>query len=73
MALELIEVTPENLHTAVNENFRRIYAEIERKVPLNGRIQLQGDWDFQGIYTVLGPTPAGPNTAFCPSPIGIRP
>lgn len=69
MALELIELTPDNLHTALNENFRRIYAEIARKVPLNGNITLEGDWDFQGLYTVLGPTPDGEHSAYCPTPI----
>ena len=64
MALDLIEITKGNLHTAVNENFRRIYEELSHKVPLNGDVTLEGDWLFQGLFTVLSVTPDGDTSAY---------
>lgn len=63
MALELITVTADNKYFAITENFRRIYEELRFKVPLNGTVVLQGDWDFADTYTFLGVEPAGPNSA----------
>lgn len=54
MALDLITITQDNLSWAVNENLKRIYAELEYKVPLEGSVRLQGDWDFQNAYTIRG-------------------
>jgi len=63
MALTLVTVTAANLHEACNENWRRIYEEIGKKVPLTGTIRLEGDIDFDNLYTIKGITPDGPNTA----------
>ena len=63
MALDLITITADNLHWAVNENWKRIFAAMEYKVPMNGRVVLRGDWDFQGLYTIRGITSVGPGSA----------
>lgn len=64
MALTLITVTADNLHEACTENWRRIYAELEHKLPLTGTVVLQGNIDFSNLYTIKGIVPAGPNTAY---------
>lgn len=58
-----IVVTQDNLTWAVNENWRLIYEELRYKVPMNGAVQLKGDWDFQNLYTIRGIMSDGPNTA----------
>ncbi len=63
MALELVTVTTDNITWAVNENIRRIGVEIAYKVPINGEVVLQGNWDFQNLYTIRGIVSAGPCTA----------
>lgn len=61
--LDLITITADNLHWAVNENLKRIYAELAFKVPLTGRAVLKGDWDFQDTYSVRGVVSSLPNSA----------
>ncbi len=61
--LDLITITQANVTWAVSENYRRIYEAIRYKVPMNGRISLQGDWDFQSLYTIRGIVSAGPGSA----------
>ncbi len=61
--LELITITADNLHWAVNENFKRIYAALRFKVPMTGKVNLQGDWDFQNLYTIRGIVSNGPGSA----------
>lgn len=63
MALELVTVTQDNVHWAVNENFRRIYEEMRYKVPMQGRVVLEGDWDFQSLYNIVGANDKGPQSA----------
>lgn len=63
MALDLITITQENIGWAFNENFRRIFEELQYKVPVNGTVVLQGDWDFQNLYTILGIVEDGANSA----------
>ncbi len=63
MSYTPIVVTQQNLGWAVNENFRLIYEEIKKKVPMNGVVVLEGDWDFQNLYTIQGIVSNGPCSA----------
>lgn len=54
MNVELLTITQANLSWAVNENWRRIFEAIRYKVPMNGVCRLEGDWDFQGLYSIRG-------------------
>lgn len=63
MALALITITQDNLQWAVNENIRLIREELRYKVPANGKVALQGDWDFQSLYTIQGVTESGIHSA----------
>lgn len=62
-ALVLETITADNMHWAINENFSRIYAALRYKVPMNGVVNLQGDWDFQSLYTIRGIVSDGPGSA----------
>lgn len=68
MSLELITITTENISWALTENLLRIYSEIEQKFPVNGKVQLAGDLDFNNLYTVRGVTDLGPRSAICEQP-----
>lgn len=68
MTLELIAVTTENISWALTENLLRIYLEIEQKFPVNGKVQLAGDLDFNNLYTVRGIANLGPRSAVCKQP-----
>lgn len=63
MNVELITITQGNLTWAVNENWRRIFEAIKYKVPMNGKVRLQGDWDFQTLYSIRGIVSDGPKSA----------
>ncbi len=63
MALTLVVVTQDNAKWAITENFRRIYEEMKYKVPTVGRVTLEGDWDFQSLYNIIGANDKGPNSA----------
>lgn len=62
-ALNLITITAENMHWAVNENFVRIYSALGYKVPLTGKVQLLGNLDFASTYTVRNFSEDGPTSA----------
>jgi len=68
MAYTPIIVDATNYHWAVAENFRLIFEELKHKVPVNGRIQLLGDLDFQNLYTVRGVNVLGHRTAVTQQP-----
>lgn len=61
-----IEVTPQNLHSAINENLRLIAEELAFKFPIRGNVELLGDLDFQGLYTILGVQTNGQHSAASP-------
>lgn len=63
MAISLHTITANNIQWAINENFTRIFEELRYKVPMNGRVSLQGDWDFQNLYTIRGIVSNGPGSA----------
>lgn len=63
MALDLITITQDNVSYAVRENFRRIYRELENKVPNIGTVRLQGNWDFQNLYSVYNVTGSSEGTS----------
>ncbi len=63
MSYTPVVVTADNIIPAINENFSLIYKEMGYKVPMNGKAVLQGDWDFQNLYTILGVVSDGPNSA----------
>lgn len=63
MALDLITITQDNVSYAVRENFRRIYRELAFKVPLQGSVRLEGDWDFDNTYSVFNVTADGDTSA----------
>ena len=67
MALELITITADNIHWAFDENFRRIFEELKYKVPVTGKVQLEGDWDFQNTYSIFGVTEDGTHSAKAPA------
>lgn len=68
MSLTLITITPANAAWAVNENFRRIYAEIPNKLPARGIAILEGNLNFGGTFTIRGLSPNGPRSALCRAP-----
>ncbi len=63
MDVELITITQSNIDWAVNENWARIFEAITFKVAMNSSVKLQGDWDFQGLYTIRGIVSNGPCSA----------
>lgn len=63
MNLDLLTITQGNLIWAVTENWDRIYEAIKFKAPMNGTVRLEGDWDFQSLYTIRGIVSNGPNSA----------
>lgn len=64
MDLVLITITEENIHWAVNLNFERIFEALKYKVQLSGSATLQGNWNFQNLYTIRGITSNGPCSAY---------
>lgn len=61
-------ITEDNIQQALEENFLLIFRELEYKMPIRGVAILQGDLNFNNLYTVVGVLPAGPNSAFCTNP-----
>ncbi|MDY0087129.1 MAG: hypothetical protein RBS78_01025 [Coriobacteriia bacterium] len=66
--LELVTITQANLTTAVSENFRRVFAALNYKAPLDRAFTLEGDWSMGNFYGIdpltlrdYGPTSAGEN------------
>lgn len=66
--LDLIVMTRENIHWALNENLRRVLEEIKHKVPVHGKAILYGDLDFDSQFTVRGVSPNGPRSALSRKP-----
>ena len=61
--IDLITITQGNAAWAVSENFRRIYEELQYKIPINNsRVTLKSDVDGQGLYTIRGISAAGPGS-----------
>jgi len=63
MSVEFLTINTQNFHWAVNENFRRAFAELNHKIPVDGTATLMGDLDFGGTGTVLNVEPSGPQSA----------
>ena len=63
MALDIITITQDNASWAIRENFRRIYEELEYKVPNIGTVKLEGNWDFQNLYSIFNVTGSSEGTS----------
>lgn len=62
MNVSFITITPTNYRWAVMENFYRAYAALHYKVPMNGKVVLLGNWDFDG-HILRGIVSNGPQSA----------